>query len=427
MNPLQKVIAAATLGTMVEWAEFTFFAYMAEQLSSLFFPLDHVDWARFKTYAIFSASYFMRPLGALLFGHMGDRLGRKPALIASMWLMAIATMALGLLPTYKSIGNMAAIGLMLCRFLQSLAVSGEYYGASVFIFEHSGYKRPFLAGCWPAFAAAFGMMLGSFAATITSLPSMPSFAWRLPFILSGLTCFLIVYIRRSLTETPAFATLVYIRRSLTETPVFETMPQTQYQSRLPIWQAWQHHKSAMVCAAAFSMFMAVFAYIGNVYYKTLLVRHGIALHYAAVIITAGQGLAAGLTLVLGFYADRWGGKRLAISGFLIAGLLAPLIFYSAIQGSLMFAILGQLLYALIHPLVSAPMFGLILLQFPANTRYSGSAFASSISAAIFASTSLIFVDLWVASGYSPLAPGFYISLIGFIAAILVWFSAKKLN
>lgn len=143
----KKIIFATSIGTALEWAEFTFFAYMADQLSGLFFSTEDPSLARLKTYAIFGTSYFMRPIGAVLFGHIGDKHGRKPAIIGTLLLMALATFGIGILPTYKTIGIVAPILLVIFRMLQGIAVAGEFNGAAVLLTEHD-QQHPFLAGSW---------------------------------------------------------------------------------------------------------------------------------------------------------------------------------------------------------------------------------------------------------------------------------------
>ena len=132
----KKIIFVTSIGTLLEWAEFTFFAYMADQLSNLFFSIQDPHLARLKTYAIFATSYFMRPIGAVLFGHVGDKYGRKPAVIGALLLMALAIFGIGMLPTYKTIGVLAPVLLVIFRMIQGVAVAGEFTGAAVLLTEH---------------------------------------------------------------------------------------------------------------------------------------------------------------------------------------------------------------------------------------------------------------------------------------------------
>ncbi|HRE30845.1 MAG TPA: MFS transporter, partial [Candidatus Berkiella sp.] len=182
-------IGIISLGTLLEWAEYTFYGYMALTLSSLFFPSSNPKVALIKTFGIFSAGYIMRPLGAIIFGAMGDNLGRKPALMSSLLLMGFATFTIGCLPTYATIGIGAPLLLLLMRLLQGLAISGEYNGAGIFLVEKSS-SNPCLAGSWVSASAAAGMVVGGVAALLVNHPLAPLWAWRVPFLLGGLSCFL---------------------------------------------------------------------------------------------------------------------------------------------------------------------------------------------------------------------------------------------
>ena len=293
MNQLKfNTIIPTTLGTALEWAEYTFFAYMANQLATLFFPSDDPRMAILKTYGVFATSYFMRPLGAILFGMIGDKLGRKPALISSMLLMCLATTAIGFLPTYTSIGTLAPMLLIFCRLLQGLAVAGEFNGSAVFMLEHNP-KRPFFAGALTPFAAASGMSIGSLASMLVSLPNAPSFAWRIPFLCSGVIGLVALYLRQQVSETPVFKqTIIKSKKTF-----FTLMKETE-------------NRMAFLSTMAISVFISVYIYTANVYYKTLSIQLG-GLHpyIASQIITFGQVLSAILILIFGILADQFDGKK----------------------------------------------------------------------------------------------------------------------
>lgn len=395
-----KTVLPAIIGTALEWAEFTFFAYMAEHLSRHFFPISNPDLALLKTYGIFATSYFIRPLGAIFFGTMGDTLGRKPALIGSMLLMCLATTTIGLLPTYASIGSYAAVFLIICRLLQGLAVSGEFNGAAVFIYEQNS-ERPFFGGSLTTFAASAGMGAGALAAMLVSLPNAPNFAWRIPFLASGFLGLVALYLRKHTLET-----LAPTQSSDPEKNVFFSI------------KSFKENKSALIATAAMSLFVSVYVYIGNIYYKTISIQIGLLVpSTASQIVTGGQILAALLTLVFGLYADRIGGRKMCLIGLGCAVLLSPMFVACAESGSIPITILGQLIYAIINGLVSAPMMTLIVKQFPARVRFRGNALAWTVTSAIFGGTSLIVADLLMAK-FGFLGPGLYISLASFVAFLL---------
>ncbi len=386
-----RSIIPTTLGTILEWAEYTFFAYMADHLSTLFFPIENPDLARLKTYGIFGASYFMRPVGALIFGTIGDKVGRKPALIASMVLMSIATTTIGLLPTHQYIGALAPIFLILCRLLQGIAVAGEFSGSAVFIFEHNN-DRPFFSGSFTSFAAAAGMSVGAFAATLVSLPNAPDFSWRIPFLCSGVLSIVAIYLRKNVTETPAFL----------QTKTKSTPLNTLFSTR--------ENLIALLCTAAMAFFVSTYVYIGNIYYKTLCVNiGGLTPHLAAQIVTAGQLLTALLILAFGSIADQLNGKKLCLMGLGLAIFLGPIILACAQSGEIALSMIGQLFYAFLNGMITAPMMTLLLRKFPPEIRYRGKSFAWNTTAAIFGGTALLTAETLM-HHYGQIGLGLYVSV-----------------
>lgn len=401
-----KISITATLGTLLEWAEYSFFAYMADQLSTHFFAIENPHLALLKTYGIFATSYFMRPLGALLWGSLGDTLGRKPALMCSMALMGLATVAIGCLPTFASIGIWAAILLMICRLLQGLAVAGEFHGAVTFLYEHAKNNNLFFAGCLGPFAAAAGMALGAFAATLTALPTAPAWSWRIPFLLSGFLCVIAVYLRQHLSETP----------------LFQAAKKNLELTKKPILSAFKHNKKGMLMTASMSIFIAVYVYIGNIFFKIISMKvGGLSPLLASKVVMMGQILAAGCILLFGFLADKFGGKKICLFGLFLAIFCGPFILHCATHTSLEYVLLGQTLYAIINGMVSAPMMTLLLPLFHTGTRYSGTALGWSISAAIFGGTALFVADLLFNHFGFQHGPGLYIS----IAALFTLWQMKK--
>lgn len=397
-----KTVSTATIGTLLEWAEYTFFAYMADQLSTRFFDIQDPSLALLKTYGIFATSYFMRPLGAILWGTIGDKWGRKPALTCSMGLMGLATVSIGCLPTFDQIGVWAAVLLMLCRLIQGIAVAGEFHGAITFLHEHAKQHQPFFTGCLGPFAAAAGMAVGASVAVLTQLPGNPLWAWRIPFLLSGFLCALAVYLRHSISETPQFQ---------------KAKAQHQLES-FPLLTAWKYNKKGLLTTAAISLFIAVYVYIGNIYFKIVCMKiGGLSPIVASHIVTVGQVLAALSILTVGMVADKIGGRKLCLLGLALAIIAGPIILACARTGDIGYALLGQLIYAVVNGLVSAPMMTLLLPLFYTGTRYSGSALGWSISAAIFGGTSLMVAEMLVNQWGMTQGPGLYISCA---AAFAFW-------
>ena len=404
----KKIIFATSIGTLLEWAEFTFFAYMADQLSSLFFSTQDPYLARLKTYAIFATSYLMRPLGAILFGHIGDKHGRKPAIIWALLLMALATFGIGILPTYNAIGISAPILLVLFRMLQGIAVAGEFNGAAVLLTEQNP-QHPFLAGSWTACAAACGMFVGGISATILTASSTPVWFWRVPFLLSSIIALIAMYLRSKMQETNIF------KLAKKDNQLFAS----------PIYAAWKYNKEGLLCTSAFALFISVLVYTGNIYYKTMAVNIGKLNHHtASIIITCGILLTTLLIPVTAIIADKTNGYKICLIGILLAIIFSPIIMGCAQSGNIILTLIGQIIYAIIDAMVSATMFTILLNKFQTGTKYSGSSIAWSITTAIFGGSTLIVNELLIGHFKQLNGPGLYISISALICIIIVLFTTS---
>ncbi|MGD0465707.1 MAG: MFS transporter [Gammaproteobacteria bacterium] len=407
----KKIIFATCIGTLLEWAEFTFFAYMADQLSSLFFSSQDLYLARLKTYAIFATSYLMRPIGAVLFGYIGDRHGRKPAIIGALLLMALATFGIGSLPTYNTIGIAAPILLVLFRMLQGIAVAGEFNGAAVLLTEQN-QQYPFLAGSWTACAAACGMAVGGIAATILTAGSMPIWCWRVPFLLSSIIALIAMYLRGTMQETNIF------KLAKKDNQLFDS----------PVYAAWKYNKEGLLCTAAFAIFISVFVYTGNIYYKTMAVNIGkLNPHTAATIITCGILLTTILIPIAAILADKTNGYKICLSGILLAIIFSPIIMGCAQSGNIILTLIGQIIYAIIDAMVSATMFTILLNKFQTGTKYSGSSIAWSVTTAIFGGSTLLVNELLIGHFKLLNGPGLYISISALICISIVLPTTSRQN
>ena len=399
---LKKSVFIVSLGTLLEWAEFTFFAYMADYLSQLFFPADNPDLARLKIYGVFAASYIMRPAGALFFGHLGDRHGRKLPMISSLLIMAAATFAMGILPTYDSIGMTSSLLLIVFRMLQGFAVGGEFNGATVLLTEYDK-QRPFLAGSWTSFASALGMTFGSLMATIVSSVNFND-AWRIPFLLSSILALVAIYLRKDMQETEDFKKAKKINQLY----------------KIPILAAWKHNKLGLLCTAALSMFISIYVYTGNIYFRTVAVNvGGIASDEAAFAITVGVSLNTLLIPFIAMLADRTNGYKICVFGLFSALILSPLIMFLATTGNFQKVLLGQLIYGVIDAIVSATAFTILTRHFKTGTKYSGSSFAWSVTTAVFGGTALIVNEFLLNYLQLSFGPGIYMSLSAIIGFIVV--------
>jgi MFS family permease len=204
-----KIIGAASAGTLIEWYDFYLFGSLATVISTHFFPPGHPTAAFLSTLAVFATGFIVRPFGALVFGHFGDVVGRKHTFLLTLLLMGGSTFAIGLLPTYETIGVFAPVLLVLLRLVQGLSVGGEYGGAATYVAEHSSDARRGFYTSWIQTTATLGLLmsLGIILATQRRLGAVEfaAWGWRVPFLLSILLVLLSYYIRVRMAESPLFA------------------------------------------------------------------------------------------------------------------------------------------------------------------------------------------------------------------------------
>lgn len=205
---LNKRLLSNTLGNVLEWYDFTLYGTLAPIIANLFFPSKNALVSLIMTFGAFAAGFLMRPLGGIIYGHIGDRFGRKRALIASIILMTIPTVFLGILPTYAFVGILAPLLVTLTRLLQGIAVGGEFTGTMSFLVETAPDNRRGLAGSFALVGVLAGILLGAVVVTVISivLPQgyLNQWGWRIPFLLGGVLGFAVWLLRRNLSETPFF-------------------------------------------------------------------------------------------------------------------------------------------------------------------------------------------------------------------------------
>lgn len=398
------LISITTIGTLLEWAEYTFYGYLALKLSSLFFPAQDALIATIKTYAIFAIGYVMRPLGAILFGYIGDHFGRKPALSISMILMGLATLLIGCLPIYAQWGIAAPICLLILRMLQGIAVSGEFNGAGIFLTEKIGSQNPCLAGSWVSSAAAFGMVLGGLAAFIVSLPSMPTWAWRVPFIMGGMSCFVGLWLRHGLSESS-----VYLKQK-----------NTQKVPTLSLLQLCKSYKQSFYYVAAIAAFTGIYVYILNIYIVAFLSQIiGLPTHHATFFAMFGETTVCLFIPLLAWVADRWQAERQYQLSLLVIAATTPLLFMLMLSGSYMNIGLAMLLYGFLNGLMCGPIVKLLVDRFPITVRYTGISFAWSLSAAVFSGTAPMVAQYLSNTQNWQMGPAYYVSFTALVVFFII--------
>src|SRR5436190_14319700 len=307
---IRKVIAASSVGTMIEWYDFYIFGMLAKTISTQFFPGTNPTAALLSTLAVFAAGFIVRPFGALVFGRLGDIIGRKYTFLLTLILMGSSTFLIGLVPTYSTIGALAPILVLVLRLVQGLALGGEYGGAATYVAEHAPVHRRGYYTSWIQTTATLGLFLSlGVILSIRRIVGVQDFengnGWRFPFLLSIVLVIVSIIIRLKMSESPLFARL----KSEGKTSVN------------PIKESFGHKLNfKMVLLALFgaTMGQGVIWYTGQFYAQSfLLTKCFIDYEQANTIILIALVIATPFFIVFGSLSDRWGRKNIMMIGMLL--------------------------------------------------------------------------------------------------------------
>ncbi|MGB9094685.1 MAG: MFS transporter [Gallionella sp.] len=412
-----RTLVLAALGGALEFYDFVIFVFFAVVIGQLFFPHDMPDWLRqLQTFGIFAAGYLARPLGGIVMAHFGDLLGRKRMFMLSIFLMAIPTMAIGLLPTYTVIGIWAPLLLLLMRVLQGAAVGGEVPGAWVFVSEHVPARHVgFACGTLTA-GLTGGILLGSLVATaihkLYSPAELLSQGWRVPFIIGGLFGLMAAWLRQWLQETPVFREM-QARQALAD--------------ELPLKRVVREHRPAVILTMLMTWLLSA-AIVVMILMTPTLVQKLYAIP-AAVALQANSIATLFLSLgcvVFGALADRYGAGRVLLIGCAMLGLTSAL-FYRQVpvapqQIDGLYALCGFFVGVIgVVPSVAVK-------AFPPAVRFSGLSFSYNVAYAVFGGLTPVAVSMLLP--LDRLAPAHYVevlSVVGILIGLYLWRGDKAVR
>jgi len=409
---LRRAVIASTVGTTIEWYDFLLYSVVTGLVfGKLFFPKSDPLVGVLEAFAIYTVGFIARPIGAAIFGHYGDRIGRKAALIATLLITGIATFAVGLVPTYESIGIWGAVVLTGIRFIQGIGVGGEWGGSVLLSMEwaRTNAHRGFIAS-WPQFGAPAGLLLANLAVLTFSAISGDQFlvwGWRIPFLLSIVMVAVGLYIRLGILETPAFQRLVAEKR-IEQAPVLEVIKRQPKEIILSALARTAEQAPAYIYLAF------VFAYTGQV----LHVDRNFVL---TALITAG--LLSFITVPLsGYMSDRIGRKRMYLIGAVATGVVG--FVYFAMLNSLVPAwiFLGIVISFVPHDILYGPQAALIAECFTPRLRYSGCSIGyqlASVTAGGPAPLIAAALLAWTGSGYAIAVYIAACAVVSIIATLLM--------
>jgi MFS transporter, MHS family, proline/betaine transporter len=394
----RRSMVVAGLSTIVEWYDFTLYLYFSTVLARVFFGTGAQSMT--ETLGGFAIAYLMRPVGALVFGHFGDRFGRRVTMLGSMALMTIAMLATAMLPTYTQVGPLAGVLLIALRCLMSFSVGGEYTGVVAYLLEGARDSRRGLITSCAAAASEIGALLaaGAAALTVWAVPeeTLVSWGWRLPFLFCAVLAGLVLIARATLEETPEF-----LRQRDAG-----TVPEN------PIRQTLTRHRSAIARGFAISALGSITYYVGITYVPAFLDVTGTMPETRALSISILAALTViVVTPLIGLASDRFG-RRPILLMLALGGVVLPTGMFAIMAGGGAATWVGAIVMAALGGAASAVGAVATAEQFPGEGRLSGLALGATTATAIFGGLTPLVAHLLVTNSGWAAAPG---AMIAFVA------------
>lgn len=405
-NSRGRVLFASLIGTTIEFFDFYIYATAAVLVfPHLFFPASDGNAAILQSLATFALAFFARPIGSAVFGHYGDRIGRKATLVAALLTMGLSTVAIGLLPTYAQIGIVAPLLLALCRFGQGLGLGGEWGGAVLLATENAPPGKRAWYGMFPQLGAPIGFILagGSFLllGEFLSNEDFMAWGWRIPFVASALLVFVGLYVRLKIHETP----------------VFKAALENHERVKVPMITVFKDHTRMVVLGTLIALATFVLFYLVTVFALTWGTKslgysreHFLIMQIIAVLFFA---LCIPISAVL---ADRYG-RRLTLSlisaAIIIFGFVMGPLFSGGTDASVLaFLCIGLALMGLTY----GPLGTILSELFPTTVRYTGASLTFNF-AGIFGASLAPYIAMWLATNYSLNAVGYYLAVAALLTLI----------
>lgn len=405
-RPPKGVISiAGGFGNAMEWYDFAIYGFMSSVLAQVFFPYATPLTAILNTLAIFGLAFFIRPLGSLILGPLGDRRGRQFALLLSLGLMAAATFAIGLLPSAHTIGVAAPILLILCRMLQGFSAGGEVGPAISFLVEHAPPRRRAFLGSFFGLSSVAGLLFASFVTfVLTSFitnDQLVDWGWRVPFLLSLPLAIIGLFIRRRITETPEFAELADQKQTV----------------RRPLLAAFREDWRAILRIAGTAAVQQAAYYTAFLYFASHMKSLGYATSTATAVTTVALVVSLVLAPLFGALADRVGGARVLFAAAIGLLLVAIPVFAIVEEAALPVVILCNLLLVVGVTAFTSVTPSVFAETLSTRTRSGGLSIGYNLGAMVFGAPALYIMTLIQATVDASWAPGILVVATAIISIV----------
>lgn len=412
---MRKVLISGMIGNGLEWYDYALYGQMAWLLAKLFFPEGDPTVQLLATYGVFAAGFVVRPLGAVLFGWIGDTYGRKAAMVIAVLMMAIPTGCIGILPTYAEIGIAAPLLLTLIRLLQGLSLGGEFSGSITYIVEHAPSHRRGVAGSASLISLNLGFLLGLLVTRLcmsaAGQEAFEAWAWRLPFLL-GIAIGFIGF---------------YIRTHCHESPVYAQAKEDGHLSKTPLKEAFREHPKEILQGFAIYMSVTMPFYLTAIYFISFSAKQlGLPMSDALWLNVINMLVMMAMYYPAAHLSDRIG-RRKVMMGAAVAMLLVTFPLFSFFTPGAPVAViaLAQAAFTLILGCYLGPVATLLVELFPTRVRYTGMAVAYNFSAAIFGGTAPLVCEWLIKTTGSHVSIAFYVMLCNVVSILALWFYKER--
>lgn len=400
----RRAIVAGAIGNIMEWYDFAVYGFFAAILGRQFFPAEDPLSSLLAAFGVFAAGYLMRPFGSIVFGHIGDRVGRKAALTLSVAAMAIPTFLIGVLPTHAQIGATASALLVVLRLIQGLSVGGECATSTIFLVEQASIGRRGFLGSWAMFGAIAGILLGSAVGALVlalfGAATAEAWAWRLPFLFGVVLGIAGLYLRRTLAV--------------------DTIAPTDRPTRLPVVEAFSTEWRTIIRVFGLNIVQAVGFYLCFVYVTTYLRQVDFISTSKALDINSLSMLVLLLMMpVAGLLADRVGRKPVllvAVTGILV---LSYPLFWLMHHPATAMIMLGQFGFSIILGLYLGTLPAVVVEIFPRRVRCSAMSISYNAAIGLFGGTAPMVAVYLIERSHNDLSPAFYLMAMAAVSLTAV--------
>ena len=412
---IRQVILASFIGTSIEWYDFFLYGTAAALVfNKLFFPMVNPLAGTLSAFGTFAVGFVARPVGGVLFGHYGDKIGRKSMLVYSLLIMGVATFLIGVIPTYHSVGVLAPVLLVVLRFAQGIGVGGEWGGAVLMAVEHAGEGKRGFYGSWPQMGVSAGLLLstGVFAllSSFLSESQFIAWGWRIPFLLS----FVLIGVG------------LFIRLKILESPVFERLKGDHAESPFPILELFRNYPRIVVLGTGMRIAENGSFYIATVFVLSYAESH-LGLPRSVPLVGVILSAIIGLFTVPGYAAlsDRLGRRPLYLAGALFIWLFAyPFFWLLNSRSPILIAVAIILVVNVGHDLMYGPQAAFLSELFGPRVRYTGTSLTYQLSSVLSGGISpLIATALLAAFGITAVAS--YMAMMGLISTASAYLAPES--